>query len=221
MSGCDQKPDNASATLLFPDFDAVPRMVTLETNLLTQTQLDWESDNWDWSTWSIRRQVGHIASFIPSWLLDRWGHELYPQGLTGLEDFAGLLPTPEKTWRETGEMGALPSLVGQVELAVRFALYTLGRETIGSLRAKEVVRPNTPPHWRQFVNAHPRGVRWDLEDANTTYVTLEASFRHLYFEAITHLYNIQRLKRAQGIGTVVNLPEVGYWRLPDWDRSEP
>ena len=221
MSGCDQTPDKASALLLFPDFDKVPEMVARETTSLTDVQLDWESDYWDWSTWSIRRQVGHIGSFIPSWLLDRWGHELYPQGLEGLESFADLLPTPEEHWRQTGQMGSLPSLIERVELAVQFALYTLARETIESLKEKEVVRHNTPPHWHQFINAHPRGVRWDVENPSTTHVTLEASFRHLYFESITHLYNIHRLKRAQGIDAVVSLPEVGYWCLPDWDRSEP
>ena len=37
----------------------------------------------------------------------------------------------------------------------------------------------------------------------------------------THLYNIQRLKRVQGIPTVVEVPRVGYWMLDGWDRSEP
>ena len=43
----------------------------------------------------------------------------------------------------------------------------------------------------------------------------------MYFEFVTHLYNIQRLKRAQGLTAVVKLPGVGYWVLPGWDRSEP
>jgi hypothetical protein len=45
--------------------------------------------------------------------------------------------------------------------------------------------------------------------------------RHLYFEEVTHLYNVQRLKRAQGLPTVVVVPRVGYWVLDGWDRSEP
>ena len=54
-----------------------------------------------------------------------------------------------------------------------------------------------------------------------SHLTLEATFRHLYFEIITHLYNIQRLKRAQGLTTRVEIPYEGYWALPDWDRTEP
>jgi hypothetical protein len=57
--------------------------------------------------------------------------------------------------------------------------------------------------------------------SDTTYITLEASFRHVYYECITHLYNLQRLKRAQGLEAAVELPLEGYWQLPDWDRSEP
>ena len=52
-------------------------------------------------------------------------------------------------------------------------------------------------------------------------MTLEATMRHIYFEEITHLYNIQRLKKAQGIPTNSVVPEVGYWILEGWDRSEP
>jgi hypothetical protein len=43
--------------------------------------------------------------------------------------------------------------------------------------------------------------------------------RHLYFEALTHLYNIQRLKRAQGLSALVALPRVGYYVLPGWDND--
>ena len=51
--------------------------------------------------------------------------------------------------------------------------------------------------------------------------TLEATMRHIYYEEITHLYNIQRLKRAHGLATVVEVPRVGYWVVDGWDRSEP
>ena len=49
---------------------------------------------------------------------------------------------------------------------------------------------------------------------------LEATMRHIYFEEVTHLFNVQRLKRAQGLQTVSDVPEVGYWTLDGWDRSE-
>ena len=42
----------------------------------------------------------------------------------------------------------------------------------------------------------------------------------MYFEEVTHLYNIQRLKRAQGLQAVVEVPKAGYWVLEGWDTSE-
>jgi hypothetical protein len=48
---------------------------------------------------------------------------------------------------------------------------------------------------------------------------LEGTGRHLYFEALTHLYNIQRLKRAQGLSAGIDLPRVGYYVLPGWDND--
>ena len=32
---------------------------------------------------------------------------------------------------------------------------------------------------------------------------------------------IQRLKRAQGLSNMVEVPRVGYWALDEWDTSEP
>ena len=46
-------------------------------------------------------------------------------------------------------------------------------------------------------------------------------FHHSEGELVTHLYNVQRLKRAQGLKANVTLPRIGYWILPTWDRSEP
>ena len=68
--------------------------------------------------------------------------------------------------------------------------------------------------------AHHTGITAEGDPASGT-MTLEATFRHIYFEEVTHLYNIQRLKKAQGLQLSVEVPEVGYWMLDDWDRSEP
>ena len=52
--------------------------------------------------------------------------------------------------------------------------------------------------------------RWERED-----------FRLSEAELVTHLYNVHRLKRAQGLQARVTLPRVGFWLLPTWDTSEP
>ena len=65
------------------------------------------------------------------------------------------------------------------------------------------------------------GIRPDADDPGKTHITLEATFRHRYFEYITHLYNIQRLKQAQGLDPVADVPMEGYLALPNWDLSQP
>ncbi|MGH9879333.1 MAG: hypothetical protein ACRD5H_17015, partial [Nitrososphaerales archaeon] len=68
--------------------------------------------------------------------------------------------------------------------------------------------------------AYTSGLTLDAESGKVV-MTIEATLRHIYFEETTHLYNIQRLKRAQGLVTIVEVPRVGYWVLDGWDRSEP
>ena len=79
---------------------------------------------------------------------------------------------------------------------------------------------NATPQWRSMSRAHPHGVTAKGDPASGT-MTLEATFRHIYYEELTHLYNIQRLKMAQNLPITIEIPKVGYWMLDDWDRSEP
>ncbi|GIX47769.1 MAG: hypothetical protein KatS3mg131_1980 [Candidatus Tectimicrobiota bacterium] len=90
----------------------------------------------------------------------------------------------------------------------------------GAFLRQHTCRRDFPPHWQLMIQAHPHGVT-PAEAPGELVMTLEATFRHMYFEEVTHLYNIQRLKRAQGLSPVVAVPRVGYWVLEGWDRSEP
>jgi hypothetical protein len=80
--------------------------------------------------------------------------------------------------------------------------------------------PGTSEFWRAAAPAHSVGFEPDPEDPERIRLTLETTFRHMYYEYITHMYNIQRLKRAQSLSTTAQIPSEGYWVLPDWDRSE-
>jgi hypothetical protein len=62
----------------------------------------------------------------------------------------------------------------------------------------------------------PRGAWIDPHDAHFIYYTLEGSLWMLYYEVLTHLYTIQRLKRAQGLEPACALPRVGYLTLPEY-----
>jgi hypothetical protein len=96
----------------------------------------------------------------------------------------------------------------------------ISAETVGSLKTKEVELDNNGV-MVNYPQLFPRGLRENPSDSSKIFASLENTLRHRYFEHTTHLYNIQRLKRAQGLETMVDLPEVGYFTMPDWDRSEP
>ena len=220
--------DDKPATALFPQFESqLYQMTTTEVRGLTERQLDWLSDRWEWSKWSkwskwsIRRQVSHMGLFVPNWLVRRWGEQLFPHGLSGLGDLAEWTQSPDGPWLDQDMYRDMPALLEKVDHGMRLAQYILARETVGSLRLKELFLPNTPASWALSSQAHPTGFRRDPTDPTSSYITLEATLRHLYFEAITHIYNIQRLKRAHGLTASVEIPFEGYYALPDWDRSEP
>ena len=220
MSG-PEIPNDTPGTTLFPQFNGLRDLVETEVGGLTDAQLDWTSDRWEWSRWSIRQQVSHIANVVPSWLLGRWRDQLFPDGVSALGSLAEHHPSAVGSWLDEARYPTIGDLLRAITQASALANHVLAGETAGSMRDREVPRPDTPPHWRQFVLVHPTGVRWHDTEPDFSYLSLEATFRHLYYEAVTHLYNVQRLKRAQGLTAAVELPKDGYWTLPDWDRSEP
>ena len=157
---------DSPGSALFPEYETLYDLIASEVQGLSDEELDFVSDRWEWSTWSIRTQLSHMASLIYRWLLIRWGDTLFPDGGHGVRDTQGL---------------------AQSDLMIK---------------------------------AHSTGFTVTREP-DKEIMTLEASMRHIYFEEITHLYNIQRLKRAQALPGVVDLPRVGYWVVDGWDRSEP
>jgi hypothetical protein len=66
----------------------------------------------------------------------------------------------------------------------------------------------------------PRGAWVDAQNPHHFHYTLEASLWMLYWEVLTHLYTIQRLKRAQGLPPRVEIPRVGYLTLPEYTGEE-
>ena len=206
---------------VFPQFEGLYELVSAEVTGLSDAQMEWSSSTWEWSKWSIKQQVSHMGSFLPGWLLRRWGGQLFPDGLHDLGRLAEYKKSDMGWGLDEDLYPTLPDLLQKLQDGLDLAKLILAKETLGSLRSKEEPRPDTPPHWAWFADAHPTGIRWHESDPNFTYISLEATFRHLYFEVITHLYNIQRIKKAQKLGTVVIVPMEGYLALPNWDRSEP
>ena len=214
-------PDDAPATALFPQFESeIYQMITAEIEGLTDEQLDFESDRWEWSKWSIRRNLSYMASGDFRWLIQRWGHQLFPDGLPEIADLDGVINSGYDRRLDETKYWAVPDILEKLREALALCQSVLARETVGSLRRKETTNPNTGS-WLLMYPAHPDGIRSNPDDSTQAFINLEATFRHRYFEYLTHVYNIQRLKRAQGLEARVQVPFEGYWTLPGWDRSEP
>lgn len=210
--------DNSPASELFPEYAGLYDLITPELQGLSDEQLDWTSGQWGWAEWSARRQLSHMASLLYRWLMVRWGDVLFPNGEHGIAeaeqvtnaDFDRALPN-DRYWD-------LSVLLEKLNESIGLAQRVLDEKNVGFLRAN-TLRYNLTPQWDIMIKAHSTGMNPDA-DPSQGEMTLEATFRHMYFEEITHLFNIQRLKRAQGLPTVVDLPKVGYWVLEGWDRSE-
>ena len=214
-------PEDRSATALFPQFEnELYRMISTEVEGLTESQLDFHSERWEWSKWSIRRNLSHMASGDVRWFWDRWGGILFPGGLPNGAELDALMASPfdrrldENLYWEPGV------LLEKLKEGLNFAWSILSAETVGSLRTKEL-ESAASGLWLQYPELFPGMVRQAPSDSSRVLVSLEATFYHRYFEHTTHLYNIQRIKRAQGLTARVEIPFVGYWAADGWDRSEP
>jgi hypothetical protein len=216
-----QLSDDAPATALFPQYESeLYQMMAGEVEGLTDEQLDFESDRWEWSKWSIRRNLSHLASGDFRWLVVRWGDQLFPGGPPDIEDLGSIINSPFDRRLDETRYWAVADILEKLREGLDLSRSILSRETVASIREKEIPNPRAGL-WASFSDAHPRGVRPDPDNQGQVLISLEATFRHRYYEYITHLYNIQRLKRAQGLPARVQIPFEGYWALPGWDRSEP
>ena len=214
-------PVDSPATALFPQFQSdIYRMISQEIEDLTDEQLDFESDQWGWSQWSIRRNLSHLASGDVRWFVQRWGGIIFPDGPPPIDDLDGIINSGYDRRLDEEKYWAVPDIMDKLRLGLAISQQILERETVASLQAYEVEVPYQEGSiW--FSAAHPRGTRRDPDNPEVGYLSLESTFRHRYYEYLTHLFNIQRLKRAQGLTARVDVPFEGYHALPDWDRSEP
>ena len=204
---------------LFPEFNTLYSLIHQEVYDLNDSQLDYTSIQWQWSKWSIRNQLSHMASVIPRWLAIRWKTDLFPNDEHGFKDLNSIANSPSDRRLDDSIYWNLDSIMQILESWITISIKILEGKTERYLKSKTLGSPATP-QWLLMSKAHKTGVSKTGASASRT-MTLEATFRHLYFEEITHLFNIQRMKRAQNLDTKVLIPKVGYWMLDEWDRSEP
>ena len=210
--------EDSSGADLFPEYATLYELIAAEVRGLTDEQLDFRSDQWGWADWSIRVQLSHMASLIPRWLVLRWGDKLFPDGDHGVEDVQGIANSDFDRRMDDHKYHDLMAILAKLEMAINLARRVLSERNVGFLRAHSVIQ-NQSHQWEMMNKAHPTGIT-PTDDPSKATMLLEATMRHIYFEEVTHLFNIQRLKRAQGLSTVSDLPRVGYWAIDGWDTSE-
>ena len=211
---------DAPALTLFPIYESLGDMVARETDGLTDAQWEWTSPNWSWSGWSIRQNVSHAASHLfRHYLLSRnWGDALFPGRKPYWEDLHAMAALPHRYLDET-RWRSIPEVLEKLEQALELVRDILTRETVASVRQKSIGQP-ADSFYAMIAHRYPGTLYPDPDRPGLWRTTLEGNFRHSEAEMATHFYNVQRLKRAQGLQSTVPLPWLGYWTLPGWDRSE-
>ena len=213
--------DNDSAVALFPQFgDKLYFLAFDELSDLTDESLDFTSERWGWSQWSIRQNLSHMAFGPYNWFWGRWKEILFPDGLPNGQELDDLLGLARDRQLDTDKYWELNDLLAKLRESLNFGRSILESETVGSCKSKAIEVDSTKM-WIGLIESGYGGITLDRYNGGHMHVTLEATFRHRYFEHITHLYNIQRLKKAQGLPTAVEIPIEGYLALPWWDLSQP
>jgi len=217
--------DDSPALLRFPQFEShLYEIAAGEVAGLTEEQLDFESDKWGWSGWSIRRQLSHMASGNFRWFWQRWGLTMYPEGPPAnppnAEEIKVLAQSEYDRRLDEDVYWDVKLILEELQRGLALGQTILSQHTVGSLRTEEFEYADTG-EWPWFYNIHSTGLRRDSETPTKIWFNLETIFRHRYYEHITHLYNIQRIKQAQGLSTKTEVPIEGYMTLPGWDLSTP
>jgi hypothetical protein len=223
-------PSPGSARTLLPGLHDLGPWYRAEVHGLTEAQLDFATPapapEWLW--WSIRRQASHMARVCFLWWFVIWGDRLWEGQPPPVQDLPGVLNRPPPAGQPpTSQLNpatyrTMDAILARLDEGLALTQAVLARHTVVQAQQRTTLltpAPHVQPIMGLLQQAHPQGFAPSPTEATQWIVSLEGTGRHLYFEALTHLYNVQRLKRAQGLSTCVDLPRVGYYVLPGWDND--
>jgi hypothetical protein len=209
------------ASGLMPPYRRLVEWTEAEVAGLTQRQLDFDnlSPETEWMWWSIRRQVSHIAWDALVFPHRRCAHLLWPDGddpepvvwkhhHLGPEMKYDRLLDEDLYWE-------VPDLIAKMSIGIGWLEQVVADRSIEELRA-DVTSVRGTYFWQYVITTLPRGAGSDGEKPGFLSYTLEASLWMVFYEQLSHIRTIQRLKEHQGLAAAVPLERVGYLRLPEY-----
>ncbi|MEM7323829.1 MAG: hypothetical protein AAF531_12145 [Actinomycetota bacterium] len=224
-----EMPDDPASGLM-PPYRRLVEWVTAEVDGLADQQLDFDnlSPETEWMWWSIRRQVSHIAWDALVFPHRRCAHLLWPDGNDpepivwkhhhlGPDMKYDRLLDEDLYWQ-------VPDLIEKMAIGIAWLEQVVADNPIQVLREDRTSVRGTY-FWEYVITTLPRGAGPDPDRGGFISYTLEASLWMVFYEQLSHIRTIQRLKSVQGLTPAVTLDRVGYLRLPEYwgdtDRNGP
>lgn len=188
---------------------------------LSDAQLDFDDLHPDreWMWWSIRRQVSHMA----------WDSLVFPYRRCAPLLWPDAEPPAPINWDDhlmgrgarwdrvldEDRFRDLPAIIEKLSKGIEWLTRVVTEQSIEVLRSTTRSVHGTA-FWAYVIQTLPRGAAPVADPPGHILYDLEGSLWMVFYELLTHVRTIQRLKMAQGLEVVVSLPRVGYLRLPEY-----
>ena len=206
---------------MFQDYWRIDSLVRAEVSELDDSILDWTSDHWGWSSWSIRQQTSHMASIPVRWLIGKWADQLFSDKLPMSPTRYAIFNSKQHDRRLDDQVfWHIEEILSALDEAISISKHVLINTTIQKARTMVVYRAPSD-QWNLMRTVHPDGIFPDPTTGAMICKDLVATFRHIQNEFYTHIFNIQRAKIALGIEPIVKLPDAGYHKAIGWDSKMP
>lgn len=215
-----EMPEDASLGMM-PPYRRLVEWMEAETAGLTTEQLDLDdlSPDKEWMWWSIRRQVSHTAWDALVFTHRRCADLLWPDGNEpepvvwkhhhlGKEMKYDRVLDEDLFWE-------VPDLIEKMSIGIGWLERVVAEQSIETLRADSTSIHGTY-FWQYVITTLARGAGADPDRPGYIKYNLEGSLWMVFYEQLTHIRSIQRLKEFQGIPLAQELPRVGYLRLPEY-----
>ena len=219
-----------SAADRYPEYEHLYTWMRQEVEGLTDEQLDWDDESQEWSKWSIRRQISHVAYAHFFQMVLAWGNLFFqdrekpqPFDPAGAAKYDRRLDE-EKFW---DMKDLLPILETDINIT-RGVLSRLSEDELHSITMDRKIPPEVTfsngyetisGYMDRAARCHTVGMERDADDPTMWHLSAGYIFQHMIWETLVHLNTIQRLKKAQGLKPVVDVPKIGYLKDP-WFSGE-